>query len=69
MLMELNLIWEMTRVLKHSFIDTTVQNGQTYYYAVVAYDQGFTNVDVKGNFEGIPPSETTSILKKILTEI
>ncbi len=50
--------------LKHSFIDTTVQNGQTYYYAVVAYDQGFTSVDIEGNFEGIPPSETTSILKR-----
>jgi len=50
--------------LKHSFIDTTVQNGQTYYYAVVAYDQGFTNIDIEGNFEGIPPSETTSILKR-----
>jgi hypothetical protein len=50
--------------LKHSFIDTTVQNGQTYYYAVVSYDQGFTSTDIQGNFEGIPPSETTSILKK-----
>lgn len=27
--------------LKHSFIDTTVQNGFTYYYAVVAYDFGY----------------------------
>ena len=26
--------------LKHSFIDTDVVNGQTYYYAVVAYDSG-----------------------------
>jgi hypothetical protein len=50
--------------LKHSYIDTDVQNGQTYYYAVVAYDQGFTSTDIQGNFEGIPPSETTSILKK-----
>jgi hypothetical protein len=50
--------------LKHSFIDTTVQNGQTYYYAVVSYDQGFTTTDIRGNFEGIPPSETTSILKR-----
>lgn len=49
--------------LKHSYIDTTVQNGQTYYYAVVAYDQGFTSTDITGNFEGIPPSETTSIFK------
>ncbi len=26
--------------LQHSFIDTDVVNGQTYYYAVVAYDSG-----------------------------
>lgn len=50
--------------LKHSFIDTTVQNGQTYYYAVAAYDQGYTTTTVEGEFEGIPPSETTTILKK-----
>jgi len=49
--------------LRHSFIDTTVQNGQTYYYAVVAYDKGFTDVTVTGEFVGIPPSETTSIIK------
>ncbi len=50
--------------LKHSFVDTTVQNGQTYYYAVAAYDRGFETVTIEGNFEGIPPSETTTILKK-----
>ncbi len=49
--------------LRHSFIDSTVQNGQTYYYAVVAYDQGFTTTTVTGEFVGIPPSETTSIIK------
>lgn len=49
--------------LQHSFIDSTVQNGQTYYYAVVAYDQGFTTTTVTGEFVGIPPSETTSIIK------
>lgn len=27
--------------LQHSFVDTTVQNGFTYYYAVVSYDFGF----------------------------
>jgi hypothetical protein len=27
--------------IKHTFVDTTVQNGFTYYYAVVAYDFGF----------------------------
>ncbi len=49
--------------LQHSFIDSTVENGQTYYYAVVAYDQGFTTTTVTGEFLGIPPSETTSIIK------
>jgi len=38
--------------LVHSFVDSNdVVNGQTYYYAVVAYDHGDDNV--------IPPSETT----------
>jgi hypothetical protein len=49
--------------LLHSFIDSTVQNGQTYYYAVCAYDQGFTTTTVTGVVTGIPPSETTSIIK------
>lgn len=38
--------------LKHSFVDTNnVLNGQTYYYAVCAYDHG--------DSVGIPPTETT----------
>jgi hypothetical protein len=38
--------------LRHSFVDSNqVINGQTYYYAVVAYDHG--------DSIGIPPSETT----------
>lgn len=38
--------------LKHSFVDSNaVRNGQTYYYAVVAYDHG--------DSLGIPPTETT----------
>ena len=49
--------------LKHSYIDSTVQNGQTYYYAVVAYDRGFNATTIEGEFLGIPPSETTSIVK------
>jgi len=60
--------------LKHSYIDTTVENGQTYYYAVAAYDQGYTTTTVEGEFEGIPPSETTTIIKtdingNIITDI
>jgi len=49
--------------LRHTYIDSNLQNGQTYYYAVVAYDQGFTTTTVEGEFLGIPPSETTSIIK------
>jgi len=49
--------------LRHTYVDSTVENGQTYYYAVVAYDQGFTTTTVEGEFLGIPPSETTSIIK------
>lgn len=38
--------------LVHTFVDSNdVRNGQTYYYAVVAYDHG--------DSLGIPPSETT----------
>ena len=57
-------ISETIQGIKHSFIDNTVQNGQTYYYAVAAYDRGFETTTIEGNFEGIPPSETTTILKK-----
>lgn len=49
--------------LQHSYVDSTVENGQTYFYAVVAYDQGFTTTTVTGELVGIPPSETTSIIK------
>ncbi len=30
--------------LQHVWTDTTVQNGQTYYYAVTAYDKGFLGI-------------------------
>jgi hypothetical protein len=50
--------------LRHSYLDSTVQNGQTYYYAVVSYDQGFTTTTVTGEFLGIPPSECASIIKQ-----
>ncbi len=49
--------------LQHSYVDTTVQNGQTYYYGVISYDQGYTTTSVTGEFIGIPPSECASIIK------
>ncbi|MCF7800647.1 MAG: hypothetical protein K9N34_01385 [Candidatus Marinimicrobia bacterium] len=50
--------------LVHSWTDTTVENGQQYYYAVVAYDQGYANdfyergITEMPNLQEISPSET-----------
>jgi len=48
--------------LQHSYVDTNVVNGQKYYYAVVAYDQGDPNFGTKG----LIPSETTKIITENL---
>ena len=48
--------------LRHTFVDTDVENGQTYYYAVVSYDYGLFTVTTSGETDGIPPSECTSII-------
>ncbi|MEM6337601.1 MAG: hypothetical protein AAF752_13610, partial [Bacteroidota bacterium] len=46
--------------LRHTFVDSNqVINGQTYYYALAAYDRGF--VDETGA-NGIPPSETSKTI-------
>ncbi len=50
--------------LRHSYVDTDVQNGQTYYYAVVSYDRGFVDTTVVGAIEGIAPSESPSLIKQ-----
>ena len=44
--------------LKHQWTDYDVDNGQTYYYAVVSYDQGDPSY---GEF-GLPPTECTSTI-------
>ncbi|MGC8898564.1 MAG: hypothetical protein ACP5ON_10085 [Bacteroidota bacterium] len=49
--------------LRHSYVDTDVQNGQTYYYAVASYDYGYIRTNVAGQLEGIPPSECTTNIK------
>jgi len=41
--------------LQHEYVDSTVQNGITYYYAVVAYDRGSSE---------IPPTETQSVIQQ-----
>ena len=53
--------------LRHSFVDYDVQNGQTYYYAVVSYDRGYVTRDALGNIDGIAPSECTAIIKADVT--
>lgn len=50
--------------LQHSFVDTDVTNGRTYYYAVIAYDAGYDNTyfdrDISNleNLFPISPSES-----------
>jgi hypothetical protein len=46
--------------LQHSFVDSTVTNGSTYYYALVAYDTGDPNYGTKG----LIPTETTKIISQ-----
>lgn len=38
--------------VRHSFVDTTVQNGQKYYYCVRAYDRGAVNLPLR-----VPPGQ------------
>ena len=49
--------------LKHIYVDDDVQNGQTYYYAIVSYDRGLVDTSATGAIEGITPSECASIIK------
>jgi len=42
----------------HHFIDNTVQNGRTYYYALVAYDYGAPDIG-----PGIAPSENNAVIE------
>ena len=55
--------------LRHSYIDTLLDNGRTYYYAVVGVDQGYdTDFFVRGisaidNLEPISPSETSKTIE------
>lgn len=44
--------------LNHIFVDNTVQNGRTYYYAVVAYDYGAPDIG-----PGISPSENNAVIE------
>lgn len=45
--------------LVHEYVDSTVTNGITYYYAVVSYDGGSLEVGKE-----LPPSECQSVIQK-----
>jgi hypothetical protein len=47
--------------IKHAYTDKDVENGQTYYYAIVSYDYGLYDYDSSG-VEGISPSECSTII-------
>ena len=44
--------------LSHTFTDTTVTNGQTYYYAVTAYDKGADSIYIYPSEDAISVSQT-----------
>ena len=44
--------------LQYHYVDTDVENGVTYYYALVAYDRGFVDPSSNGQ-ESIDPQENT----------
>ena len=47
--------------IEHKYIDYDVENGRTYYYAVVAYDYGLEPSDQIES--GIPPSENKALIE------
>jgi hypothetical protein len=46
--------------LQHSFVDTTVENGKTYYYAVCSYSMG----DTAFGSTGLQPTECSKIIRQ-----
>ena len=61
--------------LRHSYVDRDVINGQTYYYALVAYDRGLVTRNADGSFpttpdgqvDGLSPSITTAVINNDLS--
>ncbi|MBD3288054.1 hypothetical protein GF337_04560 [candidate division KSB1 bacterium] len=55
--------------LRHFYVDTSVTNGRTYYYAVVSYDKGYdTDFYERGlsdreNLQRISPTECSKIIQ------
>lgn len=58
--------------LKYTWTDTTVQNGQTYYYAVCSYDQGYDLDFYSRGISKIPnllPISPSVCTKRIRTDV
>ena len=51
--------------LQHTFVDTNVENGKTYFYAVCSYSKGDTAYDV---INGVPTGLQPTECSKIITE-
>jgi hypothetical protein len=55
--------------LKYSFVDSTVENGRTYYYAVVSVDQGYHSsffgdgISEYENLAEISPTESAKLIE------
>jgi hypothetical protein len=55
--------------LRHSFVDTTVENGRTYYYAVVSVDKGYNTDFYDKGIHKVPnllptwPSECNKVIQ------
>lgn len=45
--------------LRHQYVDSTITNGKTYYYAVVSFDHGAYNDSLK-----LPPTECQAIIQR-----
>jgi len=51
--------------LVHEYVDSTVTNGKTYYYAVASYDHGFDSLSIQ-----LPPTESQiAIIRDPITGI
>jgi len=46
--------------IQHYFVDENVQNGRTYYYAIVAYDYGMQEFGKNG--VSVPPAENNTVV-------
>ncbi len=49
--------------LVHQYVDSSVTNGKTYYYAIASYDRGFDSLGIQ-----LPPTESqTAILQDVIS--